>query len=193
MSRNPAVVALVIVVAAVFLIAPVMLFRLAMDRQRSAAAANAYESAATCSGPSTRGLPPPAQPLSNSVRDGVPCAMSGAIVTEKDTLSQGIGLTRYALGLRSDAGKEYLATLDDVAAADLWNSIHAGDRVIVQTYAGRVALVGDGARTVRTDSNPSSVARHDRIGIWVTGGMFALEVFAIGMVAAWRRRAAAAP
>ena len=141
-----------------------------------------------------RGLPRPAQPVPDSMRNGTPCAVAGAMVTEKDTLSQGVGgLTRYVLGLRTDAGAEFLPTLDGASAAAFWNSVQAGDRVLVQTFHGHAALVGDGTLTVTTDENPSAAARTNATDLWVAGGLSALELIAVGMFAIWRRRSAASP
>jgi hypothetical protein len=192
MSKRIAVVAIVVAATALMLIAPVLLFNLAMARPPLAAAANAYETNAPCAGPAAHGLPPPTRPLTQAARNGVPCAISGAMVTEKDTLTRGTGQTHYALGLRSDAGAEYLATLDGDSAADLWNSTQAGNRVLIQTFRGQVALVGDGTRTVGTVSNPSSAARSNWLSMLVAGGMCVLELLAAGLLVALRKRAAMA-
>ncbi|HEY5093929.1 MAG TPA: hypothetical protein VII69_02300 [Candidatus Eremiobacteraceae bacterium] len=192
MSRSVLLVALGVAVAAALLIAPVTFFVFALARPPLAAAATAYVSSAGCSGTAAHGLPQPLRPIPDPLRNGAPCAVAGAMVTEKDTISQGVaGLTRYVLGLRTDAGAEYLATLDGDAAAALWNSAQAGDRVLIQTFRGRAVLVGDGTRTVPTDANPSSAAQNSAVDLWISSGLSALELLAVGMFAIWRRRSAA--
>src|ERR1700681_249723 len=154
MFKKIGIVALAIVASAIALIAPVAFVGLAVARPPLAAAAATYDANATCSGRARTGFPPPTQPIPDSARNGVPCAISGAIVVEKDTLSRGsTGATHYALGLRSESGAESLVTLEGDNAANLWNAIQAGDRVLIQTMRGQVTLVGDGTRTVRTDQN----------------------------------------
>src|SRR5476651_2012612 len=140
MSKSGLQIVLLLAATVVLLIAPVMFFDFASARPELAAAAAAYSSNASCTEPAARGLPRPAQPIPDSMRNGKPCAVAGAMVTEKDTLSQGVGgLTRYVIGLRTDAGGEYLPTLGGADAAALWNSVQAGDRVLVQTYQGHAA------------------------------------------------------
>lgn len=194
MFRSGVQIGLITAAVAILLIAPVMFFNFAAARPRLAAASAAYGANAACTDPAARGLPRPAQPLSDAMRIGTPCAVAGAMVTEKDTLSQGVaGLTRYVVGLRTDAGAEYLPTLDGASAAAFWNSVQAGDRVLIQTFHGHAALVGDGTLTVPTDSNPSAAARTNATDLWVAGSMSALELIAVGMLAIWRRRSAASP
>lgn len=192
MFRNALLVALAVAGAAVLLIAPVTFLVFASARPPVAAAAAAYRSNASCSGPAAHGLPQPARPIPDPLRNGEPCAVSGAMVTEKDTLSQGVaGVTRYVLGLRTDAGAEYLSTLDGGAAAALWNSAQAGDRVLIQTSHGRATLIGDGTRTVPTDANPSAAAEDSALDMWISGGLTALELLGAGLFAIWRKRSSA--
>ena len=176
-------------VAAVMLIAPVMAVRLALARPPLAAAARDYDADAACAGAAARGLPSPARPIPDALHRGAPCALDGAMVTEKDTVSTGpAGVTRFVFGLRTDGGAESIATLAGNLAADLWNSKQPGDRVVVQTVAGRVALVGDGSRTVPTDDNPESAARDNAFALWITGVLCALEVLALAIVSTQRKR-----
>jgi hypothetical protein len=191
MFRKLALGVFVVAVAALLLIPPGVLVMLMLASPPLAAAAEAYHASAICSDPVEHGLPSPKRPIPNSLRDKSPCAVTGAIVAEKDALSQGLGPAHYALGLRSDAGVEYRATLEGDAAAGVWNSVQNGDRVLIQTYRGRVALVGDGAETVRTASNPFSAAQSNRLGVNIAGGMVGFEILALALFAAWRRRAAA--
>jgi len=181
---------LAVAVTAVMLIAPVMFVELAIARPPLAAAARGYDADAACSTQATRGLPSPTQPIPDALRRGVPCALDGAMVTEKDTVSAGpAGVTRYAFGLRSDDGAEYIATLAGDRAAELFDATQSGDRVVVQTVRGKVALVGDGSRTVPTDANPASAARNNALALWTTGGLSALEMFALAIFFTMRRRA----
>lgn len=182
---------LAVAVTAVMLVAPVMFVELAIARPPLAAAARAYDVDAGCASQTTRGLPSPTRPIPNALRRGVPCALDGAMVTEKDTVSAGpAGITRYAFGLRSDDGAEYIATLAGDRAVELFNATQSGDRVVVQTLRGRVALVGDGSRTVATDANPDTPARNNAVALWTTGVLCALEVLALAIFIAVRRRRA---
>jgi hypothetical protein len=187
--KKIAIVVLVVAVGCVLLIAPVAFFSFALARPPLAAAAGAYESDGACSGPERSGLPPPTRPIPDAMRNGEPCAVTGAIVAEKDTVSGGsIGATHYALGLRSDSGIGSVVTLDGDNAADLWNAVQSGDRVVIQTMHGQVTLVGNGIRTVRTESNPTAVARSNALGLWIAGSMCVLELLAVGLFVALRRR-----
>jgi hypothetical protein len=183
-------IALLFAAAIVMLIAPVMLVSLALAHPSLTRAAASYTADKICSSPAVHGLPPPTRPIPVAMRNATPCAIRGAMVTEKDTISQGLAsVTRYALGLRSDAGAESVATLDDGDAQSLWSSTQPGDRVVLQTLNGRVDLVGDGTRTVRTDSNPLAVAQANALGMWIAGGICALELVAVGLFISWRRTA----
>jgi hypothetical protein len=181
---------LALAVMAIMLIAPVMVVKLALARPPLAAAAHAYDADAACTSQAERGLPSPARPIPDALRRGAPCSLDGAMVTDKDTISTGpAGVTRYAFGLRSDSGAESVATLAGGRAAELWNATQAGDRVVVQTVAGRVALVGDGSRTVPTDANPESAAGDNKFALWITGVLCALEMLALAIFITVRRRA----
>jgi hypothetical protein len=194
MMKKAAVVALAVVAACVLLVAPVVFVGLALGRAPLAAEAAAYEGNATCSASASAGLPSPTHPIPDALVSGTPCAVTGAIVAEKDTLSSGsIGTTHYALGLRSDSGDESVVTLEGAKAQELWNSVHGGDRVLIQTLHGQVTLVGDGTRTVPTDSSPAFLARSNALGLWIAGSMCVLEIIALGIFAALRRRGATAP
>jgi hypothetical protein len=189
MIKKAAIVVLLVVAAVVLLIAPVALCSFALARPPLAASAAAYERNAACAGPAQAGLPQPTHPIPDSMRDSQPCAVTGAIVAEKDTLSGGtLGATHYVLGLRSDLGDDFVVTLDGDNAANLWNAIQSGDRVLIQTMLGHVTLVGDGTRTVRTDSNPATAAQTNAVGLEIAGTMCVLEIFAGGIFVALRRR-----
>ena len=111
------------------------------------------------------------------------------MIVEKDTVSQGAArATHYALGLRTDEGATFDATLASTEAEDLWNRVQAGDRVIVQTYSGQPALVGDGTRTVQTEQNPVWQAANNGLAVAASGGVFAVEVVAAAILALWWRR-----
>ena len=182
-------VALTVVAGCVLLIAPVALIVLARAHPQLSSAAGAYEANSMCSGPARTGLPPPTRPIPDSMRSGVPCAVAGAIVAEKDTVSGGsIGATHYALGIRSDSGVASVVTLEGGNAADLWNAIQPGDRVLIQTMRGEITLVGDGSRTVLSDANPAAVARSNTLGMEIAGSMCVLELIAGGIFVALRRR-----
>ncbi|HKW45555.1 MAG TPA: hypothetical protein VJN22_07845 [Candidatus Eremiobacteraceae bacterium] len=188
MSSTQSNIALTFVVAIVMLIAPAVLVTLVLARPPLARAAATYGTHPDCANPAALGLPQPARPIPLTMRNGQPCAITGAMVSEKDTVSQGIAsVTHYALGLRTDAGAEFVATLDGADAESLWSSTQPGDRVAIQTFDGRVALVGDGARTVRTSSNPESAARSNALGLWIAGVICALEVLSVWIIIAWRR------
>jgi hypothetical protein len=191
MLKKIAVGVLTVLGAGILLIAPVALAVLAMARPPLAAAAALYETDATCSSAARAGLPQPTKPIPDSLRNGEPCAVSGAIVAEKDSLSGGsIGATHFVLGLRSDAGIGSVVTLDGNNAADLWNAIQPGDRVLVQTMRGQVTLVGDGTRTVRTQANPTAAAASNALGLWIALILCVLEGIAVGIIVALRRRSA---
>jgi hypothetical protein len=191
MFKKVAIVAMSVVAVCILLIAPLAFVDLALARPPVAAAAGAYEGNATCSGAARAGLPPPTRPIPDSMRNGAPCAVSGAIVLEKDTFSGGsIGATHYALGLRSDSGNASVVTLEGDNAVDLWNAIQSGDRVVIQTLRSQITLVGDGTRTVRTESNPTALARSSALGLWIAGCMCVLEILAVGIFVALRRRSA---
>jgi hypothetical protein len=194
MLKKAGIIALIVVASCVFLIAPVSLIVLALAHPQLAAASGAYESNPTCSGPARAGLPSPTRPIPDSMRNGVPCAVAGAIVGEKDTVSGGsIGATHYALGLRSDSGAASVITLEGGNAADLWNAIQPGDRVLIQTMRGQTTLVGDGTRTVLTDENPAAIARSNALGMEIAGSMCVLELIAVGIFVALRRRSLVVP
>jgi hypothetical protein len=193
MSRKITLAAFAVAATAIMLIAPIMFVDLALARPPLAAAAGVYETNASCSGPAMRGLPPPTRPIPDSMRNGAPCAVSGAMVTEKDTLSEGTaGNTHYVLGLRSDTGDEFVVRLEGENASNLWTSTQGGDRVLIQTVNGGVALVGDGTRTVRTEANPAAAAGQNELALWITGAMCVLELLAVAILVAFRRRAASA-
>lgn len=192
--KRAAVVALTVVAACVLLIAPVVFVVLALGRPPLAAAAVAYEGSAACSATVRTGLPSPTHPIPDSLRNGSPCAVTGAIVAEKDTVSGGAtGPTHFALGLRTDAGIAAVVTLEGDNAQDLWNAVQAGDRVLIQTLHGRVTLVGNGIRTVPTDSNPETSAQSNALGLWIAGTLCGLELIASGIFVALRRSGAIAP
>jgi hypothetical protein len=190
MLKKIAVALLTALGVCLLLIAPVMVVVLALARPPLAAAAAAYEANAICSSAARGGLPPPARPIPDPLRNGAPCAVGGAIVAEKDTLSGGtIGATHFALGLRLDSGIESVVTLDDRSAADLWNAIQPGDRVLVQIMRSQITLVGDGVRTVRTQTNPLAAAGSNALGLWIAGILCVLECIAVGIIVAVRRGA----
>jgi hypothetical protein len=180
---------LAVAVTAIMLIAPVMAVELALARPPLAAAAHTYDADAACSGQAKRGLPSPARPVPDALRRGALCAIDGAMVTEKDTVSTGpVGITRYILGLRTDGGAGSVATLAGGRAAELWNATQAGGRVSVQTAGGRVALVVDGSRSFPTDSNAESVAHYNALSLWITVVLSTLELLTLAIVIALRRR-----
>jgi hypothetical protein len=191
MFRKLALGVFAFAVAAFLLIPAGMLVMLLLARPSLAAAAQVYRAAPACSGPAEHGLPSPKRPIPVSMRDSAQCAVTGAIVAEKEALSQGFGPARYTLALRSDGGVDYRATLEDDAAAGVWTAVQTGDRVLLQTFRGRAALVGNGAHTVRTASNPLLAVESNRLGVIIAGGIVGLEILAIGLFAAWRKRAAA--
>ncbi len=194
MIRKAVVVVLAVLAACVLLLAPVVFVALALARAPLAAAAAAYEGNATCVATARAAVQSPANPIPDALRNGTPCAISGAIVAEKDTLSSGsIGTTHYALGLRSDSGNDSVVTLDGGKAQELWDGIQGGDRVLIQTLRGQVTLVGDGYRTVPTDSNPSVQSQGNALGLMIAGGMCMLELVAFGIFIALRRRGTPAP
>ena len=194
MLKKAAAAVLAVVAACVLLLAPVVFVVLALGRAPLAAAAAAYDGTAACSAVARAGLPSPTHPIPDALRNGTPCAVMGAIVAEKDTLSGGpTGPTHFALGLRSDSGNESVVTLEGGKAQEFWNAIQGGDRVLIQTQSGLVMLVGDGTRTVPTGSNPDVHARSNALGLRLSGSMCALEFIAIGIFVALRRRGATAP
>jgi hypothetical protein len=194
MLKKLAIVVLAVIAAGLLLIAPVALCSFALTRPPLAASAGAYEGNENCAGPARAGLPQPTHPIPDAMRDSQPCAVTGAIVAEKDTLSGGtIGATHYVLGLRSDSGNDFVVTLDGDNAANLWNAIQSGDRVLIQTMRGQVILVGDGTHTVPTDSNPTTAAQSNAVGLEIAGIMCVLEIFAGSIFVVSRRRSAAAP
>lgn len=191
MSNKVARAAVFGLLTAILLVAPVWFVELVAARQSLAVAAREYDANTSCTGPAARGLPLPTRPIPDAARTSVPCAITGAMVTEKDTTSQGLsGAPHYALGLRSDAGVESIAKLEDYDAPKLWNAVQTGDRVLIQTLHGGVALVGDGTRTVRTVANPRSAARDNATGIWIAGALCVLELTVVGFFLALGRRGA---
>jgi hypothetical protein len=180
---------LVIAVAAVMLIAPVMAVKLALARPPLAAAARVYDND-LCTHLAMHWLPPSARPDSIRLHHRTtPCPVDFAMVAEKDTISTGpAGITRYAFGLRTDEGTDYIVTLAGDRAAELFNATQTGDRVSLQILRGQVVLVSDGSRTVPTDANPDSLARDNELGLWITGMLCVLEVLALAIFAALRRR-----
>ncbi len=178
-----------VAVTAIMLIAPVMFVELTLVRPPLAAAAHAYD-ADPCTGLVEQSHPFPVRPNPGGLHHHTtPCAVVGAMVTEKDTISTGpAGITRYALGVRTDGGAEFSATLAGDRAVDLFNAMQPGDRVVVQTLRGQVVLVGDGTRTVPTDTNPDTPARNNAVALWITGVLCVLEVLALAIFAALRRR-----
>jgi hypothetical protein len=192
--KKAAVVALAVVAVCVLLLAPVVFVVLVLDHAPLAAAAAEYEGDATCAATARAAVQSPTHPIPDALRNGTPCAITGAIVAEKDTLSGGAtGAAHYALGLRSDSGNDSVVTLDGGKAQEFWNEVQGGDRVLIQTLRGQVTLVGDGYRTVPTGSTPAVQSQSNALGLWLAGSMCALEFIALGIFVALRRRGATAP